>query len=49
MTLEVDPEHALQGRQYIQQVWDAVNPLGKESSMKESLVMKDLESSCRRA
>ena len=26
MTIEVDPEHAVQGRQYIQQVWDAVNP-----------------------
>jgi len=26
MTIEVDTEHAVQGRQYIQQIWDAVNP-----------------------
>ena len=26
MTIEVDPEHAEPGRQYIQQLWDAVNP-----------------------
>jgi len=26
ITLEVDPEQALEGRQYIQKLWDAVNP-----------------------
>jgi sugar phosphate isomerase/epimerase len=26
MTLEVEPDHAQQGRQYIQKLWDAVNP-----------------------
>jgi sugar phosphate isomerase/epimerase len=26
MTLEVEPDHAHQGRQYIQKLWDAVNP-----------------------